>query len=181
MKIKLITIVLLSCLLLGCGFHLRGHGPNVNGSSLGNSRVYLAATNQKGLLYRQIQRDLQFAEAQVIDEPQKADWHIVMLSVKTEKKSVGIDRSGRSNEYEIIIAIEYIVDSAGNIKQAGQVAEGKKLKEIGNRFLTSRRNFYFDNNDPIGKRNEEKILLDSMHKDISRQLLNVLSSSIANQ
>lgn len=181
MKIKLIIIISLGCLLFGCGFHLRGHGPNVSGANIENSRIYLATTQNAGLLNRQILRDLQFSEAQVMDEPEKADWHIIVLNARTEKKSVGIDSSGRSNEYEIIISIEYIVDSSKNLKQVNQTSKVKKINEIKNRFLTSSRNFYFDNNDPIGKRNEEKILLDSMHKDISRQLVSVLSSRIANQ
>lgn len=181
MKIKLIIIISLGCLLFGCGFHLRGQGPNVSGANIENSRVYLAATQNDGLLHRQILRDLQFSEAQLIDDPEKADWHIIVLSAKTEKKSVGIDSSGRSNEYEIMIVVEYIVDSTKNLKQISQADKDETSNEIKNRFLTSHRNFYFDNNDPIGKRNEEKILQDSMRKDISRQLVSVLSSSIANQ
>ena len=177
---KLFIAVCFGVIITSCGFHLRGQGPNV-GANIENSRVYLAVTNSNGLLHRQILRDLQFSQAKVIDEPAKADWHIIILSVKTEKKSVGIDSSGRSNEYEIILDVEYIVDSAIRLKQVNQNVESKKSKEIENRFLTSHRNFYFDNNDPIGKRNEEKILLDSMRKDISRQLVSVLSSSIANQ
>ncbi len=181
MKIKLITIIILGCLLLGCGFHLRGQGPHVSGANIENSRVYLATIQSAGLLNRQILRDLQFSEAEVIDDPEKADWHIIVLSAKTEKKSVGIDSSGRNNEYEIIISVEYIVDSSRNLKATNQTGKDEKYSEIRNRFITSHRNFYYDNNDPIGKRNEEKILLNSMHKDISRQLVSVLSSSIANQ
>ena len=164
-----------------CGFHLRGLGPNVGGANIEDSRVYLATTQNAGLLNRQILRDLQFSEAKMIDDPEKADWHIIVLSANTEKKIVGIDSSGRSNEYEIMISVEYIIDSSKNLKRNNQSGKDEKLDEINNRFLSSHRNFYYDNNDPIGKRNEEKILLDSMRKDISRQLVSVLSSSIANQ
>ena len=181
MKMKLISIISLGCLLFGCGFHLRGQGPSVSGANIENNRIYLAATQSDGLLHRQILRDLQFSEAQVVDDPEKADWHIIVLSAKTEKKSVGIDASGRSNEYELITVVEYIVDSSKNLKKVNQATTDQESNEIQNRFLTSHRNFYFDNNDPIGKRNEEKILRNSMRKDISRQLVSVLSSSIANQ
>ena len=178
---QLFIIACFGMIITGCGFHLRGQGPNVSGANIENSRVYLAATQKDGLLHRQILRDLQFSEAQLVDDPEKSDWHIIVLSAKTEKKTVGIDSSGRSNEYEIIIVVEYIVDSTKNLKQISQADKDEKSNEIKNRFLTSHRNFYFDNNDPIGKRNEEKILQDSMREDISRQLISILSSSIANQ
>lgn len=177
----LLIIVCCGMIITGCGFYLRGQGPNFNGKSIENSQVYLAATQSDGLLHRQILRDLQFSEVRVIDEPEKAEWHVIILTANTEKKSVGIDSSGRSNEYEITIGVEFIVDSANKIKQANQNTSGEKSDAIENRFLTVHRNFYFDNNDPIGKRHEEKIILDSMRKDISRQLINVLSSKIVNQ
>ncbi len=129
-KIKLILIISLGSLLFGCGFHLRGNGPNVSGANIGNSRVYLAAIQNAGLLHRQILRDLQFSEAQVIDDPEKADWHIIVLSAKTENKSVGIDSSGRSNEYEIIISVKYIVNSSKTLNSSIKAVRLKNLMKL---------------------------------------------------
>lgn len=158
-------------LISSCGFHLRGQGPSMSVASVKNSRVYLVANQDNGGFYRQLRRDLQFSQVTLIDDPLNAEWHIVILSSKMEKSSIGIDQNGRTNEYQLTTTIEYLLDSTNHFKPLAESSE-----KIENRKLTTSRRFYFDNNDVIGKRNEEKTLLAAMNQELSARLIRVFAT-----
>ena len=168
MKIKLAIIFLTCCVLIGCGFHLRGQGPGNKYAGVDDVRIYIAATSEGPLLHRQLQRDLQFANAILTNDAENSDWHVIILLAKENRNAIGIDSLGRSNEYELNIEVEYLIQQVGF------------LKDEVRQELVARRSLYFDNSDPIGKRNEEKILLDAIRKEISGKLIKILSSKIAN-
>jgi len=174
MKIKLLIILILSSSLIGCGFHLRGVSSELNSANLKNVSVYLAVTDDDDSFHRQLFRDMQLTETQLIDDIREADWHLVVLSVKTEKKSVGIDSKGRSNEYAVNMKVEFIIGSQSSL------SERNSDKEDGEKNLTFKisRNVYFDNNDQIGQRNEEINILETMRQELSRRLISALSISV---
>jgi len=174
MKIKLLIILLSTMCLVGCGFHLRGVTDNLQASNLKNVSVYLAVADGDDAFHRQLLRELQITETQLIDDVNQADWHLVVLSVKTEKKSVGIDNKGRSNEYEINMKIEFIIGARSALDEKSNVnnADDNHLT-----FNISR-NVYFDNNDQIGQRNEEINILKTMREALSKRLVNALSISV---
>ena len=109
-KLKKIFISLIFISFLSsCGFHLRGLGPSLEESTLAENKIYLAVTSDDDLLFRQIQRDIQFSDAIVVDDAKQSDWHLVVLFSEVIKNSIGVDRSGRTNEYEIQLNISYII------------------------------------------------------------------------
>jgi len=174
MKLKLFIILLSTMYLVGCGFHLRGVTDNQQSSNLKNVSVYLAVADGDDAFHRQLQRELQITETRLLDDVNQADWHLVVLSVKTEKKSVGIDDKGRSNEYEINMKVEFIIGarSALDEKSSANDTDDNRLT------FSIRRNVYFDNNDQIGQRNEEINILKTMREELSRRLVSALSISI---
>lgn len=166
--------MLLSCHLLGCGFHLRGVGDELKFENLKNIQVYLAVANDDELFHQQLQRDLKFANTHLIDDVNSADWHLIILSVKTEKNSVGIDRNGRSNEYEVKMEVEFIVGSQSMLDDV----KGVIGENTNNRVLSVSRNVYFDNNDQIGQRSEEKNILAAMRAELSKRVINSFFISV---
>jgi len=177
MKTKLLLIFLLSCQLFGCGFHLRGLDENRNAANLKNAQVYLTVTNENRVFHRQLKRDLQLTEVRLVEDIKNANWHLVILLVDTEKKSVGIDRKGRSNEYTVSMKVEFIIVSREMLNENGD----SNSENDSNLVFRISRNVYSDNNDQIGQRKEENNILDTMRKELSRRLINALSLRIVKQ
>lgn len=177
---RIITILSLCLLLCGCGFHLRGQGSNPLYKGLAGTSIYLAVAGDDKALYRQIKVDLQFSKFNVVDDADVTSYHLIVLQSKIKKRAIGVDINGRDNEYEISYQLDFIVN--GNAKSAlknGNEDKNEQL-EVESQRVVIYRNLYLDVNDPIGKRSEEKDLLDSIRLDLSRKLISHLVVAINN-
>ena len=61
----------------------------------------------------------------------------------------------------------------------GKKAKSEEHSEFENQQVSSHRSYYFDNNDPIGKKAEEESLRDSMRGELSRRMINHLLVSLS--
>jgi len=180
-------------LLSSCGFHLRGQGANNFVSDFSGTEIYLAVTSQDKNFSQQLTRDLQLAGFLLVDEPEQTKHHVIVLNTKAKKRVIGTDRNGRDNEFEINQTAEFIVNEANeiNLKNKvgknqvgkggeGNVSGGKEQKNKNNDFeyhnqtVRASRTYYFDNNDPIGKKTEENLLNESMKRELSRKIISHL-------
>jgi len=187
-------------LLSGCGFHLRGQGPNNFIGDFENEKIYLAVTSQDKAFLRQVKMDLQLARFILVDDPEKSSNHLIVLGTTFGKRVIGTDQNGRDNEFQISQTVEYIVNhyvedqSIGKNKKIRPASSQPELKnqldferhadfvdhtDFENQKVRAHRSFYFDNNDPIGKKAEEASLRDSMRAELSRKMINHLLISLS--
>ena len=175
-------------LLSSCGFYLRGQGPNSFIGDFENEKLYLAVTSRDKVLLRQIKMDLQLARFSLVDNPEKSSNHLIVLNTIFDKRVIGTDQNGRDNEFQISQTVEYIVnhyvddpstDKNKNTQQDSSQSNFENQLDFENQQVRSHRSYYFDNNDPIGKKAEEESLRDSMRAELSRKMINHLLISLS--
>jgi len=180
-------------MISSCGFYLRGQGPNNFIGDFENEKIYLAVTSKDQVLLRQIKLDLQLARFQLVNDPEKSNNHLIVLNTTFEKRVIGTDQNGRDNEFQITQTAEYIVNHysqellrenekvhySAKPMEAEDNSKIEDQSEFENQQVRSHRSYYFDNNDPIGKKAEEISLRDSMRGELSRKMINHLLVSLS--
>jgi outer membrane lipopolysaccharide assembly protein LptE/RlpB len=182
---KLIKLVFLALvvtqLMTGCGFHLRGQGQTMTTTQLNDVKVYLAVTSEDYLLRRQITNDLQATGLTVVSQPTESSNHLIVLNSKVLRRAIGVDSNGRNNEFELTQNISFLVNYIDHSKDK----KNTKIAAIGSLDdelqVQARRSFYLDNIDLIGKREEEKGLLNSIRQEVSRKLISRFVVSLNQQ
>jgi outer membrane lipopolysaccharide assembly protein LptE/RlpB len=150
--------------IAGCGFHLRGQGESYSVAQLNGIQVYLAVTSEDSLLRRQIANDLQASGIVVVNSPELTENHLVILNSKVLRRAIGVDSNGRNNEFELNQNVRFLVSHI-DVKQQRKTSDKKKPK------TSSLDEVMNDNIDLIGKRAEEKALLDSIRQEVSRKII----------
>jgi len=150
---------ILSCtaLLAACGFHLRGQ------ASMPFESLYLDSTNPKSAFIKELRRNLEMNQVQLVDTPEKA---VVVLDIAAEfpdKQILSLDASGRVNEFQLFYRISL------------RAYDLSKQDWIPAEEFVIHRNFPYDNNDVLAMQAEEALLYQSMRKDMVQQIVRRLS------
>lgn len=179
---RFIFFIFLSQLLSSCGFHLRGQGPNNIISGYEGAKVYFSAVEKNSLLTRRLNMDLQLSKFHLIDDASLTAKHLIILGSEFQVRAIGTDRNGRDNELEITEIVEFIVnqfdESGDEVNEERHREKFQLKKDVNKSSVIARRSYYFDNNDPIGKKAEEQTLRDSMRIELSRKIISQLIVSL---
>lgn len=167
-------------LVTSCGFHLRGQGTSNFVGDYSGALIYLAVTSRDKEFHRRLKMDLQLANFSITDEPEKTSHHLIILSTTLKRRVVGTDRNGRDNEFETTQTAEFIVNESIEITPQ-DLRNGEKIEnpEYENQIVRAHRTYYFDNNDPIGKKTEEESLNQSMREELSRKIISHLAVGLS--
>ncbi|PHS18873.1 MAG: hypothetical protein COA86_06795 [Kangiella sp.] len=183
MNNRLLTLLIslpLFLALASCGFHLRGSLDNLSTSSLQGQKVYISVIKDEQRLESDIRKVLVLSKVKIVSQPEEANFHIFILNSSLARYASGLDTNGRTNEYEFIMQLDFVIaermkilkefqrlnDATTNtrIETNNEQVEEEKILKV-SRF------YYFDTNDLVGKKTEEKILLREMKNYLSIQLL----------
>jgi len=179
--IKVISFSLAITLLTSCGFHLRGQGEDSRLSLHDGIEVYLAVTSDDKMLRRQLTNDLQASGILVVSEPEQSSKHLIVLNSSVIKRAIGVDSNGRNNEFELNQNVEFLVNSYLEKNTTGSIEQIASDENVETIHVEARRSFYLDNIDLIGKRAEEKGLLESIRQEVSRKIISRFVVAIDNQ
>lgn len=155
----LVALGLVSAMLVGCGFHLRGAYPLPTSMSA----TYIKASNQNSELVQHLKRTLKASDIELVDNEQQATGILDIGAEKQDKRVLSVDSKGRAREYELQYEINFELRSA----QGQLVVERQTLKLA--------RDFLFDTEDVLGKGREEATLIRDMQQDMVRLMLLRLS------
>jgi len=176
----IITVTVL--FLSGCGFKLRGTDLSEQNQAV-NISVYFAFSGHDAMLERQIKNRLRLANITIVEKPIQSTNHLIVVNSEMDKSSIGIDRVGRNNEFEFSYVIDFVINNEA--QQEGEASLDESSQQLEKKVILVRRSLYFDRNDPIGKRTEEKRLIESMQQEISdklvRQFISLSKSSRINK
>jgi len=166
-------VIFVVCLILSsCGFHLRGTTSSNIHSSEGLS-VFVGFSSDDRFFERQLKNDLKLANVTLVKDATQVNHHLIIVNSFMEKKSIGIDSVGRNNEFEISYAIDFVINNNGKQVMQDSSASRSESKNVvpATKTIVARRSLYIDRSDPIGKRTEEKKLLESMRQELSNKLV----------
>lgn len=184
MNNRLLSFLILLPLILGstsCGFNLRGSLDNLSTSGLQGQKIYISVIKDQQELETDIRRVLLLSKVEVVDNPEKSNFQIFILNSTLSRYASGLDTNGRTNEYEFIMQLDFVMaesreilkdikKSNGRINNSQRVNARDELVEK-EKMLKVSRFYYFDTNDFVGKKTEEDILLSEMKNYLSIQLL----------
>jgi len=166
-------IIFITCLMLSsCGFHLRGTA-NFNINTSQDLSVFVGFSSDDHLFERQLKNDLKLAKVTLVNDAIQVNNHLIIVDSFIEKNSIGLDSVGRNNEFEISYAIDFVINNNAkqDMKDISLPRSNMENSNAEKKTIIARRSLYIDRNDPIGKRTEEKKLLESMRQELSNKLV----------
>ncbi len=159
--IKPVTLLLVSLLLSGCGFHLRG-GTEL---ALGVNSVYVE-TQGASALKAEVTRQLQNAGVEVSSRPGGDSLRLTLSNEQYDRRVLSVDPStGKVREYEVGL----------KARVSARDSHGKDL--LKDQEVSQIRDFIFDENAVLGTYREESVLRKELTRDTAAQVLRLLQAA----
>lgn len=161
MKQLSLIIVLISLLLSGCGFQMRGEW------QLPASMNNTVLSGGSDATYRNLQREFRSASASL--DRRSGDIkgaHLFISQDRMEKRVLSVDNRGKVIEYEIYYILNFrLLDEKGN-----QIVSPQRINMT--------RDYPFAATDVIGASQEEALLRRDMYRDMARQVMRRIQAAV---
>ena len=150
--------VVLTAVLAGCGFHLRGSAP------VPFETLYIP--NAKTGVALDLKRNIEAGtNAKVIDDPKKADAILELSGESREKIILSLTGTGRVREFRLRYRMGY------------RVHDGKGGEYVPPSVVQLQRDVTYDDSAILAKEAEEQLLFRDMQSDMVQQVLRRLASA----
>ena len=147
-------VVILALVLAGCGFALRGSQPLP--ASL--ERPYIETGREGARLARELRRQFEVAGARPLARDDDASAVVRILENDTGQRILSVTTTGGPEEYEVFHIVRFEVD-----------VDGRRV--FGPQDLRLTRDYTFDKNDVLGKRQEYDTLSAALRKEMASLML----------
>ena len=151
---KNILILLFSIIISGCGFHLR------ESIDLPEELKNIYMLGGSGQLRDVFRKTLRASGSKLVDDPQAAGLVVKINKEKPRRRVLSLSSTGRANEYELEYKLNYILLDV----------DGKSLSE--KQEIEISRDYFNDQEDILGKNDEEQLIWREMHRQAVRTILN---------
>ena len=155
-----ITGLLMSVMVTGCGWHLRGEGQIESNIS----SVHLSGQNEQSDFYRSLVRSLKANDVTIAESSAKAQFSIIALNQRSTRRTATVSSGARVSEYQLTELVDVLIVAA----------DGTQL--LPKTTLSTERFFDFDENDVQSKNEEAELLKREMIDDLVRQIIRRLSA-----
>lgn len=153
-------ILLFTCLLTSCGFHLQGEmklTPPLH-------TLYLRTSDPYGYLSRTLKDYMAMSHVTLVDSPDKATTILDILADTTSQNFVTVGGSQQTRQYNLIVNVIFqVTDSQGRI-----LMPPENLSETRSLFLQS--------NQILGASNEATVFYQQMRRALAYSIMNRLAS-----
>lgn len=151
-KPPLILIALL--FVSACGYHLR----NTIDLPEGLKNVYVKGAS--GQLKNAFKKTLKLRGARLVGNLEEAGLVVRVTDERMRRSVLSVSSTGRANEYELYYVLDFILlDKEGN-----KLSETQSIEII--------RDYFNDQEDILGKDNEERIIRDEMYHQAIQTIFN---------
>lgn len=152
----MVPILALLCvaLLLGCGFQLRGKvelPPEM-------SRTYITGLPRFTEFGANLRRQLRANGIEVVDAADESTATLRITRNRRGKRVLSVNDKGKVQEYELSVSVAFEV-------------KGQDTMLLDNQTISLQREFLFDENDVLGKAQEEQLVFRDMRKDLVRLMI----------
>ncbi len=155
----LCLVVVLSGLLVGCGFHLRTWDLE------GNIQTAKITANLRNPVAEPLGRALSSAGVELV-ESGTADVAIELISDRESRRSVSVTDQARAAEYETSLSVVFaLADGAGNVLTSP-------------RSIQARRVYQVDRDNLVGSGEEQALLQREMVDDLVQQIIRALNAAV---
>ncbi|MBV1930508.1 MAG: hypothetical protein KUG71_02225 [Porticoccaceae bacterium] len=156
-----ISLSLIAVLLLAttaCGWHLRGTA----GNTVSFKRIHISAANLHSDLVRQLQRQLEASDVEVVESATDAIYSLVIVKEDSKRRTATVSASARVSERSLTEWAEFLVLN----REGGSVIPLTKV--------TVERVFEYDENNVLATNDEAQMLKREMRSELARQIYNRL-------
>jgi LPS-assembly lipoprotein len=152
-----IVMIVAACLLSACGFHLRGQ------ANLPFNSIYLTAPDPNSPFVNELRRNLQVNKLTFVDDAEKAELILNIVSEIPDKQILTLGGSGRVSEYQLRFRVSL------------RAYDNSQHDWIPAEELMQYRNYTYDDTKILAKEAEENLLYQSMRTDMAQQIVRRLS------
>lgn len=156
---RVLVLVLVTCGLIACGYHLRSW------ELAGNLETAQLTANTRNPLTDPLGRALESAGVTLVDEGE-ADLVIELLNDRTGRRNVAVTSEARVAEYEATLSVQYTVRNAA----------GKVL--IQPTWLSASRVYRVDRGNPVASNQEQTLLEREMVNELVDQLMRGVNAAV---
>jgi len=166
MKRILVWGIVLSCILSvsACGWRLRGTLALPSNLNV----LHVDAVDAHGDLITDLKRLLMANKITLTDKASEAPFSVLIVQERSDRRTVSVSNNALVAEYELTMEVDY------------RITEQDKPDSVSMATASVVRSFDFDENDVIGKGEEEGLIQKEMRRDLVQQIvrrLQVLASS----
>ncbi|MGR8978587.1 MAG: LPS-assembly lipoprotein LptE [Gammaproteobacteria bacterium] len=140
---KKIAVLMLTALITGCGYHLRG------GAQIDLDKIYLEGGS--GQLRDEFMKAVKSSSSTLAKSPEEASVVIIVLDDSMRTRVLSLSERGRSNELEFDYRLEFELKKAGKTMLSGEP-------------IKIRREYYNDQIDVNAKSNEANIIRNEIYQ-----------------
>lgn len=157
----IVFFVLLTLVISGCGFQLRG----AIDISTEVSPLYLQQ-NSVFELAREIKTLLATNNIEVVSDPAQSNSQLVLLNESKQRRVISVDGNGRAREYSLTYSVNFTMTVQKAGEQAGDVVIAPKQETVS---LT--RSLIFEPEAVLAVTNEVEIFYKEMRGNAARSIL----------
>lgn len=181
---KLSVILLLSGLLVACGFKLRG-SEALPGHKLpfATIAITLDPTTE---FHAQLKRNIEASSAgtRVVNDPREAEAVLTVLGDNIQKNILSLSASGRAREFQLVRTFSFNVQgnaapgaTAPPVKYTDAPPAARPTEYIPTSTITLRREISFSDDLVLSKESEEALLWRDIQNDLVQQLMRRLAAA----
>jgi LPS-assembly lipoprotein len=152
--LRITGLLVITCAIAGCGFHLRG-AYNLPDHL---SPLYLEKESMSLLLYKELRSTIKASGAELADDPATAASSLVVSQEQQTRDVISVDTLGRAREYRLIYRLSFTLQ-----------ASGEAVIDKSNIQLT--RNMLFNPEAVLGVAEEMEFIYRDMVRDSAGQIL----------
>ena len=153
------SVVFLVLVIAGCGFHLRGTATIP--ASL--QTLYVQGVNMQQGLGLELKRGLTRNGVTVLSNYQQGSAVLTILDSKFQRRVLSVGSDAKVSEYELHGTVTFKVSDG----------EGKVLAD--SQTVEAQRDYQFDQNQVLGKDEEERLLKEQLNQQLVQSILRRLS------
>jgi len=157
----LTSFVIFSLIVLaGCGFHLRGSANLVDSLKV----MYVQGVNLKQGLGLALKRNLTSNDVLVLASYQADNAVLTIIENKVERRVLSVGSDAKVSEYELFGTVKFNISDKN----------GQLLAE--NQNVEARRDYQFDQDQVLGKEEEERLLREELNQQLAQSIVRYLSA-----
>ena len=144
----------LAVITAGCGFTLRGEGLLPDAMQ----RVYIEAEDLNSVLVQKLEQALRQAGAEIVQEKARATSWLSIVSESSGERVLSVSAQGQPQEFELFHTVVF-----------GLTNDVRALLDT--TTLTLTRDYFFDEQDILGKSEDAEFLSDALAEDVARTVV----------